>query len=483
MPAGVSAKLNVLPQSPLDATPECLAAAQQSKPKPSAHWIPSRYNIRALTEDGRLILWNTYRGSMSVFPADQADHIRELLKKGGIQGEAEGILDYLVQKGFMISADANEYRQVQTAIHRQQFRTDRQELILLASEDCNFRCRYCYEDFARGTMLPAVRSGIKKFTQKSIKRLTSFHISWFGGEPLYGFPAIADLAPFFVEECEKHEVFLSSHMTTNGYLLTPEVATSLLSWRINEFQITMDGLQEDHDCNRPTRDGEGTFQTIFDNLVSLSQRDDSFSVSIRVNYDQANASRLDKFVLLIENHFANDERFRLDLHPIGQWGGANDESLQVCGKEDSRKLQERLRAEAHQRGIHIGTLREANRLGGDVCYAARPYNLLIGATGKIMKCTVTLDTQEENVVGLLHEDGTVEINDDRMALWTEPAFETDTQCQKCVVLPTCQGTHCPLIRMQTGNSPCSSLRLGAKHQLLEALQFRSHKLRKKTVPS
>ncbi len=483
MPAGVSEKLNVLPQSPLDATPECLASAQQSKPKATAHWIPSHYNIRALTEDGRLVLWNTYRGSMSVFPADQTSYIRGLLKKGGIHGKAEGLLDYLVQKGFMISADANEYRQVQTAIHRQQFRTDRQELILLASEDCNFRCRYCYEDFARGTMLPEVRSGIKSFIHKSLKRLTSLHISWFGGEPLYGFSAIEDLGPFFVEECEKNEIFLSSHMTTNGYLLTPEVAGKLLSWKINDFQVTMDGLQEEHDCNRPTRDGEGTFQTIFNNLVSLSKRDDSFLVSIRVNYDQENAPRLDEFVPLIEKHFAYDERFRLDLHPIGQWGGENDESLQVCGKEDSRKLQARLRAEAHRRGIQVGTLREANRLGGEVCYAARPYNLLIGATGKIMKCTVTLDTQEENVVGVLHEDGTVEINDDRMALWTEPAFETDEQCQKCVVLPTCQGTHCPLIRIRTGNSPCSGLRLGAKPQLLEALQFRSDKLRQKTVSS
>src|SRR3712207_7092344 len=32
---------------------------------------------------------------------------------------------------------------------------------LLASEDCNFRCTYCYEDFARGTMQPEVREGIK----------------------------------------------------------------------------------------------------------------------------------------------------------------------------------------------------------------------------------------------------------------------------------------------------------------------------------
>ncbi len=43
-----------------------------------------------------------------------------------------------------------------------------------------------------------------------------------------------------------------------------------------------------------------------------------------------------------------------------------------------------------------------------------------------------------------------------MALWTEPAFEQDGKCRKCVMLPSCQGIHCPLIRIQDGSQPCVS---------------------------
>ena len=48
-------------------------------------------------------------------------------------------------------------------------------------------------------MQPWVRTGIKRLVEKRLDGLRTLRISWFGGEPLYGFAAIEDLAPFFVE--------------------------------------------------------------------------------------------------------------------------------------------------------------------------------------------------------------------------------------------------------------------------------------------
>ena len=58
-----------------------------------------------------------------------------------------------------------------------------------------------------------------------------------------------------------------------------------------------------------------------------------------------------------------------------------------------------------------------------------------------------------------------ELDLDKFALWTEPAFEKDSKCQKCVVLPVCQGTFCPLIRIESGESPCTPLRMTYKSEL------------------
>jgi len=57
-----------------------------------------------------------------------------------------------------------------------------------------------------------------------------------------------------------------------------------------------------------------------------------------------------------------------------------------------------------------------------------------------------------------------------MALWTEPAFEQDTKCQKCVVLPVCQGVFCPLIRIEEDTSPCTPLRMTIKKEMLGVVE-------------
>lgn len=472
--------LNILQQSPLDSplTGHSDDVASFAKESGISRWVPSRYNVRATTDDGRLVLWNTFKGSMSVFRPQQKELVEGLLSKKGFEARPEGIVEYLRERGYLLREGSNEYRRLQTAIHQQHFRTDRLELILMASEDCNFRCKYCYEDFERGTMIPEVRAGVKKLVESRLKQLSYLQISWFGGEPLYGWRAIEDLAPFFMKTSEEHGLKLHNHMTTNGYLLTADIAERLFSWKIRNFQITIDGTAEDHDQNRPTRDGGKSHAVILNNLVTMSKTSEDFWVTIRVNYDNENYSRLGPFMDQVEKEFRDDPRFGMSFHAVGRWGGDNDKNLDVCGTS-ARDIGAALRAEAHRRGIKVGTLRNAY-VGTQVCYAARPYNFLIGATGKIMKCTIDLDKKDRNVVGILNEEGVLDLDDDKMALWTEPAFENDKKCQKCVVLPLCQGTHCPQVRFDTGNSPCCSTRGNPKGELLETVEY-NHSTPRKTV--
>jgi uncharacterized protein len=409
-------------------------------------------------------------GKLTAFKAEDRETVLALLKKEGFDAPQEKFVKYLVERGYLVRKGVNEYRQFQQMFGNQHYRTDVLELILMASEDCNFRCTYCYEDFARGTMIPEVREGIKSLVRQRIKKLNRLQISWFGGEPLYGWEAVQDLAPFFIEIADEHEVPFGSNMTTNGYLLTSDIADQLFAWRIRHFQVTLDGLPEHHNHSRPGRDGSATFERIFDNLKSLARRNEAFKVRLRLNYDKANASSLPKFIELLGNEFKHDPRFTLSLHAVGKWGGPNDENLEVCGAEDSALVRRDLLAEAKRQGVNFVTLRDTLQVGSHVCYAARPYNFLIGATGKVMKCTVALDKDAYNVVGRITPEGALELDDDRMALWTEPAFEQDSQCRKCVILPTCQGLHCPLIRIEENTQPCTPIRRRPREELLATLR-------------
>ncbi|WP_426752835.1 radical SAM protein [Myxococcus sp. Y35] len=444
------------------------ASAQPKPSRSQRHWKPSRFNVQAITDEGWLLLWNTYTGSLNAFRPAQREPVLELISQKGVSSDGGGITGYLAKRGYLIPKEADELRRVQYAFGQENHRNDILELILLASEDCNFRCTYCYEDFKRGTMRPGVRASIKKLVESRVRTMRELTVNWFGGEPLYGLEAIEDLAPFFAETAEREGLKYFSHMTTNGYLLTEDVAARLLSWRITDFQITLDGLPEHHNQHRPGRDGSGTYQTIYDNLVKLSERDDDFSVVIRVNFAKSNADGLEAFLHSLQEKFSNDDRFTVSFHAVGRWGGDNDANLDVCGKDEAHATHMRLKAAARSLGLRVTSgWRPGVGVGTQVCYAVRPYNFIVGAHGDLMKCTIDLNKKDRNIVGKLLPDGTLDLNTDKMALWTEPAFERDTGCQSCHMLPACQGVHCPQIRMDHGQRPCPSIRFTAKREMVD----------------
>lgn len=460
--------------SPLDrgAAPEPRLVQLRYKPAPKPRWVPSRFNARTVGEDGRLILWNTLSGAVSVFEAKDSPRVLARLAPDGVAEPLDKAAAYLGRRGFLVREDVRELERFRLLYHREQWRTDVLQLILLSSEDCNFRCVYCYEKFANGTMLPEVRQGVRALLLQRAPQLKELTLSWFGGEPLYGWEAVEELAPFAQDVARRHGIRHQQNMTTNAYLLTEERAAKLLAWDCRSFQITIDGVAEDHDCKRVGRDGSPTHAVILDNLRALRARPEPFQVALRVNFDQENVPRLGSFLEALSEDFAGDPRFTVRFRAIGKWGGPNDDALATCGVPEKREVMGEMRRKAEEVRLRPeGGIAGIALPGTQVCYAARPYNFIVGATGTLMKCTIALDDLEANVVGRLHPDGTMELDDDRMARWVNPHFEGDATCKSCHLLPGCQGSSCPLPRITHGTRSCcgvrSSLKAEMRHTLAE----------------
>lgn len=430
----------------------------------------SRFNARSLQGDGRLVLYNSYTGHQCVIPASATPKAVRYLSKQPVRGELDGLGEYLTRKGYLLPNETDEEGRLDVAYGQQQFRSDVLQLVLIPSEDCNFRCIYCAQQFKQRNMPLGILNGVKKLVSARVSRLSGLSIYWFGGEPLLGYDVISELAPFFQEITQDHGVAFRSNMSTNGYLLTPDKAVQLIRWGVTSYQITIDGTEEEHNRHRPLQDGGPTYGTILRNVVAMKDFKEQFSIRLRINFDNKNVNKVGSLFQEMRAKVGDDPRYIFDFHAVGQWGGKQDADLDVCTAREINSHFVQLSEQAQAAGFRTPPF--SDRLvpvEANVCYAARPYNFVIGADGTVMKCTVALDYEDANVVGSLTEDGALHLDKDKFVRWVKPYYRADAECQKCFFVPVCQGASCPLRRIKFNARPCPNEKTAIQQTLKFAL--------------
>ncbi len=433
-------------------------------PSPPRRWVRSCFNVQTKAPGGDLLLYNSFTGNIGAVPPAQQQEALAALGKAGVTGELTGVSADLRDGGFLVAEGTNESRRAQLMLN--QMRAQRLlHLILMPSEECNFRCVYCYESFARGKMLPKVRHGIKTFVNDQARHLQELVVSWFGGEPLIALDVIEELSGAFLQVAAKHSIPYTALMTTNGYLLTPEILARLLDWHVHRIQVTVDGLGLDHDRLRILKDGGPSFAVIWNNLRAARQLDRPFNLIIRVNLDPRSADQVQPFIDSLQQEFAGDPRFSVFFRTVGHWGGPNDTTVDVCEGKDANDLPWQAATDSLHRGLPIGQLEfDVLQPTGAVCYAAKPNSFVIGADGSVYKCTVALDNHM-NRIGELHPDGHLDLDLDKFTLWVTSDGEHDSACTSCFFRPACHGAACPLVRIESGRPPCPAHKKNIKKVL------------------
>jgi len=291
------------------------------------------------------------------------------------------------------------------------------ELTVMPTEACNFRCTYCYEDFAIGRMPESVVQGVKNLLTARAPELDNLHLAWFGGEPLLALDVVVEIQEHVRALARAHPALSArSNMTTNAWKLERPVFDRLVGLGVDEYQISFDGPEDVHDRKRKRIDGKGTFARIWRNVLAMRESDLEFHVILRLHVDRENIDSLFGFADRIRAEFGADRRFSIFLKQLSLYGGKNDAELPVLSTaQDERRFQDLLR---HVHGdAEPGHVRGAGGKGSpDLCYAARANSHVVRADGRLCKCTVALD-HPANTVGRLHADGTVEIDAARARPW------------------------------------------------------------------
>lgn len=146
---------------------------------------------------------------------------------------------------------------------------------LIHTEGCNLGCTYCFEKNMLG-----FKKMPKEIALKAIDLLFEYSrnqscitITHFGGEPTLNFPAIQYTTEYAESLAKKMNKTVKFHITTNGVLITEEMAEYFSKHNIMVL-LSCDGLQQSHDRFRQDKGGQGTFQRVMKclNLLKRTQR-------------------------------------------------------------------------------------------------------------------------------------------------------------------------------------------------------------------
>ncbi|MEX1029485.1 MAG: radical SAM protein [Paenibacillaceae bacterium] len=417
-------------------------------------WKVSRFsrNVGLEGQVGR-VLYNSFTGAIAAINHEEAIELGVLLEKGEVRGELTGLASALGDIGFLVPEHTDELLEAQK-LHESMKDNTFMHLIVMPTEACNFRCTYCYQSFPHGSMSEETIQGLKNAVRDLTERISHLSLSWFGGEPLLAPEIIADLSASFIESCHAHNVEYVADMSTNGYHLTKERFQEMLRWQVRRFMITLDGIGESHDRRRKLIGGQHTYERIVGNLLAIRDVEGSFEIDIRVNFDKQNLMDVPELLKELSALFKGDPRFQILIRPVGRWGGPEDDHILVCDRTAADVHLWELTNYGIDQGIPLSvTIGDSLQPSGSVCYAAKPGSLVVSSSGSLHKCSIALD-EEINKVGQLHSDGSMDLDVEKISVWTGSGEEMDTVCQSCYYRPACQGNHCPLYRMRTGKRPC-----------------------------
>ncbi|MCI9414729.1 MAG: radical SAM protein [Clostridiales bacterium] len=395
-------------------------------------YIASKFNV-IKEKNGWKVIYNTMTQEIDQLSEEAERYLRE---GGEISSET---LASLKEKGILIDSAADEDKVLSQLRKKYVSEPESLFLYLLPTEECNFRCKYCYEEFRHIWMSQETQDGIIEYVKTNISRYKFLRVEWFGGEPLLALNAIEYMSKKLIDICRQNHVLYYACMTTNAYTLDLHTFERLRKCKVLSYQITIDGPPAVHDNQRILKNGQGTFARIMENLIAIKDhvKTRMLDVTIRINVSRDMLRGIYGFIDDLYEKLLIDKRFNLLLKPVSNYGGdrVRDFEEQLCGIQDIQQAVDY----CTEKGII--SPEDDLSVGGNVCYASRNASWVIGADGSLYKCTVLL-YDENNIVGRVRSNGVFEVDENKLSRWVCSGTDHGLGCDECQYAPICLKSVC-----------------------------------------
>lgn len=386
-----------------------------------AKW--SRYNFFLPNDDGSALLYNARTGAtlrLDAARVGQFDGTREL---------DEDVFAFLLEHDFLVADDCDELALIEAGHEAARADASSLSVTIELTEACNFRCVYCYQAHAKQHLGESVEERILGYLKRRIPDLKRLHVNWFGGEPLIRFARLKALSRAIAAEAERHGCALSQFITTNGYLITAELARELKALGIANVQITLDGNRAVHDRSRPLASGRGTYERVLEACRYVVEQ--NIELMVRVNLSRINCEAIEGLLADLVARAVTSDKAILHIVRAVDHGNLEDAASSKCFENaEFAERWARLLEIVADYGFGTPTI-------APIAYNC-PFDLeqavMIGRDGALRHCSST-----DSVIARLGPDGE--------ALETGGAYRRvkgrrptdDPDCRDCRYLPLCMG--------------------------------------------
>jgi uncharacterized protein len=424
----------------------------------------SNYNFLFKSEKYGYLLYNSLSNGFAEL--DQETYLKfekfknspEIITKSCTRKE----INQLSNAKILVENDNDEYLKIKLQRHLKRFDKKHMTLTIAPTLHCNFTCNYCFEESRPNIyMTDKIEKSLIDFITRhqDVERLT---ITWFGGEPLLSFNKISSIT----DKINSLGINYNSTIITNGYLMSPEIISQFLNLRIDKIHVTIDGPEKVHNKRRPHINNKGSFQTIFQNLVSLKPylSENKINLTVRVNIDHSNKQHYNDIYTKLRNEFGYSN---VSIYP-----GIVKKTFGSCKSVDDILMNNQEQANFNIDQYQKHNINSADffpvRVVGE-CMARQIYGYLVDARGDIYKCWTDVGNKKE-AIGNILDDTLVNTTKLTQYLTGADAFDKP-KCQKCFFLPVCGGG-CPHIALKNlYESNSTNLCLIAKNNLEQFLEI------------
>jgi uncharacterized protein len=349
-------------------------------------------------------------------------------------------------------------------------------LSLAVAQKCNLGCTYCYAsqgDFggpAKNMPWETARRAVELLLGNAAPN-SRVNLAFLGGEPLANRTVLRSATEYAAQLATDRGLHVSFSITTNGTLLTEEDAAF---FERHGFAVTvsLDGLRETHNHQRPFKHGGGSFDQIMDRVQRLLTIQRQMQVSVRATITPGNIrlrETLDYFLgvgfhsvgfsPVLRSLTGHDEMGSHDLSELL-------EAMVECGAEFERRV---MSGERYAFSNMVNAMRELHRGTHRPypCGAGAGY-LGVSADGALAACHRFVG-DVEGAMGDLH-DG---IDRERQNRWlAERHVHRQQPCAGCWARYLCSGG-CHHEVLARGRTACDYIR-GWLHYCLQVYARLSH---------